>query len=193
MRYSVSLTFAVIVVLFCVSPANAITLPLNICTNTNLFTCPGTPGIFVPLAISVQAPFMTSFFEDGTCSPSCNFNASPGDVLLNDGAAALVIGDLLRFNGNSATLFSDNSEGVDNPSDANGIPTPNPNSQVTINESATGPTMYTIVAVTGAPIAVYTINSDPVETPQGIPEPGTVSLMFAGGVLLVAKLRRKHA
>lgn len=193
MKNRIALAFAVLLILFVVSPANAITLPFNICTNTSLFTCPGTPGLFIPLGSSVQAPFTTSFFEDGTCTPSCNFNASQGDVLLNDGGAGtMVIGDLLRFNGNSATLFSDNSDGVDSFADTNGIPTPNPNSQVTIDESSTGPTTYTIVDVLGTPIAVYTINSDPVETTAGVPEPGTVSLVLAGGVLLFAKLRRKR-
>jgi hypothetical protein len=193
MKYNFASMFAILLLLFCVSPANAITLPVNICTNSLIFLCPGTPGVFSLTAVSPQA-LTTSFFEDGTCTPSCNFNAAPGDVLLNDGAAAVIIGDLLRFNGNSATLFSDSDDPkLDGDARDVGIPSPNPANQVTITESSTGPTLYTVNDASGLTLAVYTINSDPVSTPEGIPEPRTIYLTIAGGVVIFAKLRRKRA
>ena len=195
MKYNFALMFAVLALLFCVSPANAITLPVNICTNSTIFLCPGTPGVFSLTAVSPQAPgpFTTSFFEDGTCAPSCNFNAAPGDVLVNDSATTVIIGDLLRFNGNSAILFSDNDDPkLDGDARDVGIPPANPVNQVTITESSTGPTLYTVNDATGLTLAVYTINSDPAGVPEGVPEPRTIFLTIAGGVVIFAKLGRQH-
>jgi hypothetical protein len=119
-----------------------------------------------------------------------------GDVLFVDpGTTHPLISDLLRFPenldlghgwANTIQLFSDNTDGAENPNDV-GIPDFQTN-HIVVPEDASEITLYTAGTLDNPQTnSSYLVHSDT----GVVPEPGSLALLATGGLPLLGFLRRR--
>jgi hypothetical protein len=165
---------------------------------------PGAPMGIDPFSASIDenglatinGQFVTVNFVNGVPTVTLPEQVAAGDVILLDPAglpgSQPVTSDILRFpdlgNGIATTmqLFSDNGDGVDNVGDL-GLPSVLVSNLVTISEDPSEITLYRAQSDGG--FNMYHIYSD---APL-VPEPGSLSLLAAGGLPLLGFLRRRRA